>query len=51
MKWQKILSKIKVLDRVSISRKPESQAKMSIVLKGDVDVTGPKIKEIYELLK
>ena len=27
-----------------------TQARMSIVLKGDVDVTGPKIKEIYEIL-
>jgi ParB family chromosome partitioning protein len=27
-----------------------SQAKIVLVLKGDVDVTGPKIKEIYNLL-
>jgi ParB family chromosome partitioning protein len=35
--------------RTSISQ-TRSQAKISIVLKGDVDVTGPKIKEIYNLL-
>ena len=27
-----------------------SQAKIVLVLKGDVDITGPKIKEIYNLL-
>jgi ParB family chromosome partitioning protein len=35
--------------RASISQ-TRSQAKISIILKGDVDVTGPKIKEIYSLL-
>ncbi|MGA2911340.1 MAG: ParB/RepB/Spo0J family partition protein [Candidatus Levyibacteriota bacterium] len=35
--------------RTSISQ-TRSQAKIVITLKGDVDVTGPKIKEIYGLL-
>lgn len=36
-------------NRVAISQS-RTQAKVSIVIKGDVDVTGPKVKEIYELL-
>jgi ParB family chromosome partitioning protein len=35
--------------KASISQ-TRSQAKIVIVLKGDVDVTGPKIKEVYSLL-
>ena len=37
------------LSRVAISQS-RALAKISIVIKGDVDITGPKIKEIYELL-
>lgn len=37
------------ISRASISQ-TRSQAKITFVLKGDVDVTGPKIKEIYNLL-
>ncbi|MCL5970726.1 MAG: ParB/RepB/Spo0J family partition protein [Patescibacteria group bacterium] len=36
-------------NRVAISQS-RTQAKVSIIIKGDVDVTGPKVKEIYELL-
>jgi ParB family transcriptional regulator, chromosome partitioning protein len=36
-------------NKTSISQ-TRSQAKIMIVLKGDVDVTGPRIKEIYNLL-
>lgn len=36
-------------NRVSISQS-RTAAKLSILIKGDVDVTGPKIKQIYELL-
>jgi ParB family chromosome partitioning protein len=36
-------------NRVAISQS-RTQAKVTIVIKGDVDVTGPKVKEIYELL-
>lgn len=36
-------------NKVAISQS-RTQAKISIVIKGDVDVTGPKVKEIYELL-
>jgi len=35
--------------KASISQ-TRSQAKISLVIKGDVDVTGPKVKEVYELL-
>ena len=35
--------------KVSISQS-RAQAKISIFIKGDVDVTGPKLKEVYELL-
>ncbi len=27
-----------------------TQARISIIIKGDVDVTGPKIKEVYDIL-
>lgn len=37
------------LNRVAISQS-RTQAKISIIIKGDVDVTGPKVKAIYELL-
>ena len=46
----KNLEKSRGLNRVAISQS-RSQAKLAIIIKGDVDVTGPKIKEIYELLK
>ncbi|MEK7160140.1 MAG: ParB/RepB/Spo0J family partition protein, partial [Patescibacteria group bacterium] len=36
-------------NKVAISQS-RTQAKISIVIKGDVDVTGPKVKELYELL-
>lgn len=36
-------------NKVAISQS-RTQAKVSIVIKGDVDVTGPKLKAIYELL-
>lgn len=36
-------------NKVAISQS-RTQAKVSIVIKGDVDVTGPKVKELYELL-
>jgi ParB family chromosome partitioning protein len=36
-------------NRVSISQS-RTQAKLSIIIKGDVDITGPKLKEVYELL-
>lgn len=36
-------------NKVAISQS-RTQAKISIVIKGDVDVTGPKVKEIYDLL-
>lgn len=36
-------------NRVSIQQS-RTQAKISIVIKGDVDITGPKIKEVYEIL-
>jgi len=46
----KSLEKMRELSRVAISQS-RTQAKISIIVKGDVDVTGPKVKEIYELLK
>nr|MBI5456048.1 ParB/RepB/Spo0J family partition protein [Candidatus Levybacteria bacterium] len=36
-------------NKVAISQS-RTQAKISIVIKGDVDVTGPKVKELYDLL-
>lgn len=36
-------------NRVSISQS-RTQAKISIIVKGDVDITGPRVKEVYELL-
>lgn len=36
-------------NKVAISQS-RTQAKIAIVIKGDVDVTGPKVKEVYELL-
>lgn len=36
-------------DRVMIDQ-TRSQAKMTIVLKGDVEVTGPKLKQVYKIL-
>lgn len=36
-------------DRVAISQS-RTQAKISIIIKGDVDITGPRVKEIYDLL-
>jgi len=45
----KNLESKKGLSRVAISQS-RALAKISIVIKGDVDVTGPKIKELYELL-
>jgi ParB family chromosome partitioning protein len=38
------------LNKVEISQS-RTKAKISFVINGDVDVTGPKIKEIYDLLK
>ena len=35
--------------KVAISQS-RTQAKLSIFIKGDVDVTGPKVKQIYDLL-
>lgn len=46
----KSLEKMRELSRVAISQS-RTQAKISIIVKGDVDITGPKVKEIYELLK
>ena len=43
------LEKNQGFSRVSISQ-TRSQVKVVIVHKGDVDVTGPKVKEIYNLL-
>lgn len=37
------------LNKVSMYQS-RTQAKISIVIKGDVDITGPKIKEIYDIL-
>ncbi len=37
------------LDKVSMYQS-RTQAKISVTIKGDVDVTGPKIKQVYELL-
>ncbi|HYM65300.1 MAG TPA: hypothetical protein VES68_02340, partial [Candidatus Sulfotelmatobacter sp.] len=37
------------LNKVAISQS-RTQAKISIIIKGDIDVTGPKVKQIYELL-
>ncbi|MCL4353774.1 ParB/RepB/Spo0J family partition protein [Patescibacteria group bacterium] len=37
------------LHKVAISQS-RTQAKISIFIKGDVDITGPKVKQIYELL-
>lgn len=45
----KKLEEIYAFNRVAISQS-RTQAKISIVIKGDVDVTGPKVKELYELL-
>lgn len=45
----KALEQSRQLNRVAISQS-RTQAKISIIIKGDVDVTGPKVKEIYELL-
>lgn len=36
-------------NKVAISQS-RTHAKIAIVIKGDVDITGPKIKELYELL-
>ena len=36
-------------NKVAISQS-RTQAKIAIIIKGDVDVTGPKVKEVYELL-
>lgn len=36
-------------NKVDISQS-RTQAKISIVIKGDVDITGPKLKELYDLL-
>ena len=49
MKWRKSLNKTRDFDQISISQ-TRSQAKVVIVIKGDVDITGPKVKEVYELL-
>jgi hypothetical protein len=38
-----------VVNRVSISQS-RIRAKIDIYITGDVDETGPKVKEIYELL-
>ena len=35
--------------KVAISQS-RTQAKISFFIKGDVDVTGPKVKQIYDLL-
>lgn len=45
----KSLEQTREFDRVSISQS-RTQAKISIIIKGDVDITGPKLKEIYEIL-
>ena len=37
------------LSKVAISQS-RTQAKIVIVLKGDIDVTGPKVKQLYETL-
>ena len=36
-------------DKVSISQS-RTQAKVTIVIKGDIDITGPKVKQLYEVL-
>ncbi len=45
----KKLEELRGFNKVAMSQS-RTQAKIQIVLKGDVDVTGPKIKEIFELL-
>lgn len=45
----KKLEETYAFNKVAISQS-RTQAKISIVIKGDVDVTGPKVKELYELL-
>ena len=45
----KKLEETYAFNRVAISQS-RTQAKISIIIKGDVDVTGPKVKELYELL-
>ena len=45
----KNLESKKGLNRVAISQS-RALAKISMIIKGDVDVTGPKVKELYELL-
>ena len=36
-------------NKVAISQS-RTQAKVSIIIKGDIDVTGPKVKQLYDLL-
>jgi len=43
------LEEILKLNRVAMYQS-RSQARISIIIKGDVDVTGPKIKALYEVL-
>ncbi len=45
----KSLEEKHMFNKVAISQS-RTQAKVSIIIKGDIDVTGPKVKEIYELL-
>lgn len=45
----KVIQEKQTLDKVSIFQS-RSQARMVLVLKGDVDVTGPKIRKLYETL-
>ncbi len=45
----KSLEEKRALSKVAISQS-RTQAKISIFIKGDVDATGPKVKEIFELL-
>lgn len=45
----KKLEEAYAFNKVAISQS-RTQAKISIVIKGDVDITGPKVKELYELL-
>lgn len=45
----KVMEEKQELDKVSIFQS-RSQARVVMVLKGDVDVTGPKIRRLYEIL-
>lgn len=45
----KVMQQKQGLDKMSIFQS-RSQARMVLVLKGDVDVTGPKIRRLYEIL-